>query len=255
MAQHLLLSATAAANSIAAEIGVSTSKFRYAELGADGAVLDTEQGSLNGLNFRLTKNTGSFEVEASGRYQRGQVDYAGKTNLGAPHFTRTHEAIDDLSLRAGWWLGSTQALMPYVGLGLRDWERDIAPTTNVGGLNENYRWKYAWVGAKVMAYQRETSHVIVDIGAIKPMRPVIDTDFKGSFNAAPRVYPVSRSGLRVLLTSRWALTNQVSLIAEPFLEYWYLHRSPSVTTGNLTIHEPASETKNYGLSLRLGMLW
>lgn len=255
MAQHLLLSATAAANSITAEIGVATSKFHYAEFGSDGAVLDTEHGSLDGLNFRLTKNTGVFEVEASGGYQHGRVGYTGKTNLGTPHFTRTREVINDLSLRAGWWLGSTQALMPYVGLGLRGWERDIASTTNVGGLNENYRWKYAWVGAKVMAYQRETSRVIVDIGAIKPMWPMIDTDFKGSFNAAPRVYPVSRSGLRVLLTSCWALTKQVSLIAEPFLEYWYLYRSPSVTASNLTIHEPASETKNYGLSLRLGMLW
>lgn len=244
------------ATAFSAEAGVSITRFHYAEFDDQARLLDTERGDLGGLNFRLAKSISALEIEASGSYQRGWVSYVGQTNLGVPHFTRTHETIGDLALRAGWWLNTPYAVMPYVGIGWRGWERDIAATPKVGGLYEYYQWKYAWLGAKMMAYQHETSHLIFDIGAIKPIQPMMDIDFKGNFNAPPsRVYPVSRTGWRALITARQMLTNKVSFTAEPFLEYWYLHRSPSVRAGNFSIHEPASETKNYGINLRLGMLW
>ncbi len=248
--------ATEFATTFSAEVGVAVTRFHYAEFDDQARLLDTERGDLNGINFSLIKNISALEIETRGNYHQGWVSYAGQTNLGTPHFTRTHETVSDIALRAGWWLGTQPTIMPYVGMGVRGWERDIAATSSVGRLYEYYHWKYAWAGAKVMAYQREASHLIFDIGMIKPIQPRMDIDFKGNFNAPPsRVYPVSRTGWRALLTARRMLANNMSFTAEPFLEYWYLHRSPSVTTGNVTIHEPASETKNYGINLRLGMLW
>ncbi|MCR4302772.1 MAG: hypothetical protein NUV63_00905 [Gallionella sp.] len=243
---------------VAAEFGFSMTRFRYAEFNDTGSVLDTEQGVIPGLSFRLAQRPlawgRSWEWEGLAGYHYGRVDYTGQTQSGVPYNTRTGEEISDYALRIGSWFEGSYPVMPYAGLGYRRWDRDILPAS-LGGLFESYRWKYAWLGTKIVAYQRDASNLTLDIGWIKPVDPVLHVDFRGAYNVSPRLNPGSRDGLRLMLTSRSALPENATLILEPYFEYWKLGRSPSLTTGGITVHEPASRTNNFGFNLRLGKMY
>ena len=231
------------------EIGVSALRFNYAEYKTDGTTWDRELGNIPGLSFKLTQRLSAWEWEGMASYHYGRVDYTGQTNLGTPYNTRTAEEIGDVALRLGRWFEGNYLIMPYAGLGYRRWDRDIHPA-RLAGLFESYRWKYAWLGAKIMTYQQGASHFMLDIGWIKPIAPLMHV---GAYNAS--LNPDSRDGLRLILASRLALPENTTLILEPYFEYWELGRSPSVTTGGITIYEPASKTKNLGFNLRLGRMF
>jgi hypothetical protein len=234
-----------------AEIGVSALRFNYAEFKDDGNTWDKELGGVPGLSFRLGQRLyawgGAWEWEGMASYHYGRVDYTGQTNLGVPYNTHTDETIGDFALRLGHWFGDR--VMPYAGLGYRRWDRDIRPAS-IGGLFESYRWEYAWSGAKIIAHQQGASNLMLDIGWIKPLGPVM---YVGAYNAS--LNPESKIGLRMMLTSHMALSENTTLILEPYFEYWRLGRSPPVTTGGITVYEPASKTKNLGVNIRLGRMF
>lgn len=234
-----------------AEIGVAAMRFNYREFNEAGRVLDTEHGGIPGLSLRIGQRHSALEWEGAAGLHYGRVDYTGQSNSGVPYNTRTDEGIGDFSLRLGRWFESSVPVMPYAGLGYRRWDRDIL-AGGLSGLFESYRWKYAWLGAKIVAYQQGASNLLLDIGWMKPITPEIRIDFKGAYNAAPTVYPESRDGLRLMLASRMALSGNATLILEPYVEYWELGRSPIVTLGGVAVYEPASKTRNIGINLRLG---
>lgn len=230
----------------AAEIGVSAVRFDYTESRDDGSTLDRELGNIPGLTFRLAQRISAWEWEGIASYHYGRAAYTGQTNLGVPYNTRTDEGIGDVALRMGRWFEGSYPIMPYAGLGYRRWDRDILPAS-LGGLFESYRWKYIWMGARIIAYQRSASHFMLDIGWTRPIDPVLHV---AAYNASLK--PESRDGLRLTLTSHRALSEKTTLILEPFYEYWRLGRSPSVTSGGITVYEPASKTRMLGFNLRLG---
>jgi hypothetical protein len=231
-----------------AEIGFSVLRFDYAELKDDGTTWDKELGSIPGLSFRLTRRYASWEWEGMASYYYGRVDYTGQTNLGTPYNTHTDEEISNVALRLGRWFEGSYPVMPYAGLGYRHWNREIQPSS-LGGLFETYRWKYANVGAKVMFYKHGSSNFMLDIGWIKPIDPVMHA---GIYNTS--LNPESQDGLQLMLTSHMAITENTILILEPYFEYWKLGFSPSVTSGGITVYEPASRTKNLGINLRFGWI-
>ncbi len=243
-----------------AEFGVSAQRFYYTEYSDAGTTLDRELGGIPGLSFRFGQRLTDWEWESSASYHYGRVAYTGQTQAGVPYNTQTDEGVGDVALRLGRWFGERYPIMPYAGLGYRRWDRNIQPGA-AGGLFESYRWGYAWLGAKVIAYQRDTSNLVVDIGWIKPIDPAIYVDFRGAYNIAPSLNLASQDGLRLMLTSHTALPGNITLILEPYFEYWQLGRSPnvtyrdSVTNRNITVYEPASKTKNLGVNLRLGKMF
>ena len=235
------------------EFGFSVLDFDYAEFKDDGiSTFSKELGKIPGLSFRLAQRHAAWEWEGAASYHYGRVDYIGHTQAGAPHYTRTDEEISDFALRLGRWsdgpLGN-YPVMPYVGWGYRIWNRDILPTARVSGLFESYRWNYAWLGAKIVAYQQGASNLMLDVGWIKPIGPIMD--IKGAYNN-PRLHLKSRDGVRLMLTSSVALPKNTMLILEPYYEYWQLGRSPEVIAAGFTIYEPASKTRNLGVNIRLG---
>lgn len=241
-----------------AELGFSSMRFKYDEFDDAGSILDTEQGFIPGLSLRFAQRIlaggGDWEWEGRASYHYGRVGYEGQTNLGDPYSTLTDEEVGDLALRMGRWFDEPRTLMLYAGLGYRRWDRDILPAS-LGGLFESYRWKYVWLGTKITAYQQGASNLTLDIGWIKPVDPVLHVDFRGAYSVSPRLNPGSRDGLRLMLTSRSALPENATLILEPYFEYWKLGRSPSLTTGGITVHEPASRTSNFGFNLRIGKMY
>lgn len=236
---------------IKTELGISAVRFKYEEFNDKGAILDNEQGGIPGLAFKLGLHYPDWELESAGSYHQGQVPYAGQTNFGVPYNTRTDERIGDISLRLGHWFGKRYPFMPFAGIGYRRWDRNILPGT-LGGLFESYRWKYVWVGSKFRVYQDGTSCHVLDAGLLKPLQPELHVDFISAYNVEPVVYPESRLGLRLQLTSSIALSQNTGLVLEPYYEFWELGRSPNVTAGAVTLYEPASKTRNLGINLRLG---
>ncbi|MBI3479444.1 MAG: hypothetical protein HY016_03670 [Nitrosomonadales bacterium] len=243
-------------DSTSAEIGISVLRFNYAEYGDGGTLMDQELGTVPGLSFRFTHRRSGLETEGVASYHYGSVNYTGQSTLGAPAATTTNESIGDVALRLGYWLDTAYPVMPYAGIGYHGWDRNILPVGNVSGLLESYRWAYMWLGAKLLAYQQDTSSLAFDLGWIRPITPLMDVDY---YNA--RVYPSGGNGLRLLMTSHWALDNNTALILEPYIEYWSLGRSPNVATSQgcspnpppCIIHEPESDTRNFGLNMRLGV--
>jgi hypothetical protein len=236
--------------SLQAEIGLSALRFKYEEYNDTGGLFNKEQGGIPGITIKLGQRRSDWEWESAGSYHYGQVSYTGQTNFGSPYNTRTEESISDVSLRLGRWFGESHPFMPFAGIGYRRWDRNILPGT-LGGLFESYRWSYAWAGAKFLAYRDEASSFTLDVGLLKPLNPELHIDFKGTYNVEPVVYPESKLGLRVLLTSKRTLANGSGLTIEPYYEYWELGRSPTVVAGPISVYEPASKTRNIGLNLRL----
>lgn len=234
-----------------AEIGFSALRFQYDEFDDAGRVLDTELGMIPGVSFKLGQSLSAWEWELLGSYHRGQVDYTGQTNLGNPYNTRTGETISDVALRLGHWFDARYSWMPYAGFGYRRWDRNILPGT-VNGLFESYRWSYGWLGTKVTVLQQGQAQVVLDAGLLKPFAADMHVDFMGAYNAAPVLQPESRLGLRMMLTSKLALAQNMHVTLEPYFEYWSLGRSPTVTQNGISVYEPTSKTNNAGFNLRFG---
>ena len=232
------------------EAGITAMHFKYDEFNNSGRALDTEQGDIPGVSLKVGQKISAWEWQGAAGYYHGRIDYDGQTNLGAPYRTRTDEAISDIALRLGYWVGEHPLWMPYIGLGYRRWDRDILPNT-LNGLFESYRWQYVWLGAKFIALQKEQARYLLDVGLLQPLDPIIYVDFKGTYNVSPTVYPKSNTGVRVMLSANHVLSVNTELTLEPYFEYWELGRSPTVIGGGVAVTEPASKTKNFGLSLRL----
>lgn len=233
------------------EVGLSTLRFNYVEYADTGRVLDTEQGGMPGLTLKLEVKQLGWVLEGVGSYHQAQVSYTGETNFGVPYNTHTDEKIGDVAVRVGRWFDTQYPVMPFAGIGYRRWDRDILPAT-LGGLFESYHWKYAWIGAKVLLSKEATAMHVLDIGLLKPIHPKMAIDFKGAFNASPQVFPEARLGLRLLLSSKIPITQEINLVIEPYGEYWELGRSPLVTQNAVSVYEPQSKTRNIGLNVRIG---
>jgi opacity protein-like surface antigen len=238
-----------------AEIGVSLLRFDYREYNDSGRILDSEVGGIPGISLKAGQRITDWEWETAGSYHRGQVSYTGQTNLGAPYNTQTDETIGDVSLRAGYWFRTKYPVMPYLGIGYRRWDRDILPGS-VNGLFESYRWKYLWLGLKQsLITQPGPSQFMLDVGLLKPINPEMRLDFKGVYPVSPVVYPESKIGLRIAMPASFAFSRDSQITLEPYYEYWRLGRSPIVTSGVVSVYEPASNTKNVGLNLRYGLAY
>lgn len=229
---------------ITAEAGVSMLRFNYAEYKNDGSTFNRELGGIPGLSFRLFQRRSNWEWEGAASYHYGRVGYNGLDSNGLLYSTRTDESVGDFALRLGYWFEGGYPVMPYAGLGYLRWDRNIRPAS-LSGVFESYRWNYAWLGTKIKLYQQNTSNLMLDLGWIKPLSPSIYGD-------AYKLSPASRDGIRVMLTSHMALAERMTLILEPYFEYWHFGVSPAVPVTGGALYEPESRTRNLGVNLRLG---
>lgn len=249
--QVFVNSAKAEDHQLMAAVGISAVRFHYQEFSEVGRILDTEQGGILGGVLVLRGQMNNWTLEGSGSFHTGTVPYVGQTNLGTPYNTRTYETLMDMALRVGYWIDTRYPVMPFVGMGYRRWDRDILPGT-LGGLFESYRWPYYWTGIKVALGESTPVRHQFDLGLIKPIHPEMTINFKGAFNASPRVFPASKVGWRLSFTSTLELSNTSQLTLMPFYEYWALERSPLVSQNGVDVYEPASKTNNVGVNVRIG---
>lgn len=236
-----------------AGVALSANRFDYREFDGAGRELDRETATLPGVTLTVGGPLADFFWHAEITLQKGSARYAGRTNLNTPHNTTTRERVLDGSAHIGRWFNAS-GLPPfalYAGIGRREWDRDIGATPTVGGLFETYTWGYGFLGAKAIVFKREALQWTADVRLLRPFDPKVTIDFKGAFSATPQVEPAARTGIRIALPLRYAMQDGSAFSLEPYFEQWNLGRSENVSfrSGALTlsVHEPASETRSFGV--------
>jgi hypothetical protein len=240
-----------------AALGLSAQSFRYAEYAEDGRRLNREHGALPGLALALERPSGPWFFNGALSYHAGDVTYDGQTQSGAPVQTRTDERVLDGSVHLGRWFQTNREprYAPYVGLGYRWWERDIASTGRARGLLETYTWGYVFIGARAMLHRAGTTTWEADVRLARTIDPQVEVDFNGLFDDT-RLSLGARSAARVSLTWQRSVGNGLAVRIRPYWEHWELGRSESavLTRNDLvvgSVHEPRSETDSYGITISI----
>jgi len=244
----LPVAADNAANADQAWLGLSLMDFQYKEFSDRGVLLDREDGPVPGIRLSGFAHRGGLLVGIEGSYLSGRVDYDGQLQDGRPHRTRTDETFVDVRLHLGRQL--TPASKVYLGGGFRLWDRDILPSGGVAGLFERYTWLFLLAGGEQLLWQGGGHRFSLDAQLTYPLNPTMALNLDGSGEVTLDLG--SRPGLRLVAPWRLRLASGRRLEVAPFYEYWQLGRSPDVTVGYLVIHEPRSETSNFGVTLSLG---
>ncbi len=245
-----LLSSGACAAPYALAISVDTTRFDYAETGDNGELLDTERsefGDIAGFTFAFEPDYQGFYITTS--YSSGTTDYIGGTDVNptyGSYLTTTNNTILDYS--AGF--KTTFLLDPYgelqmplqVGLGYREWQRDILGTYDVYGITETYEWGYFDVGIGLHLALSPDATIGVDANYRKAFNAQMYEDLYGHTFTLNNVY-----GYTIAVPLEFALNRSVSAFFQYNYEYWNIDAS-NVVDG---WYEPDSETKNQTLSAGL----
>lgn len=251
-----------------AYLGGSLLDFTYKEFDEDDVLLDREDGMLPGAvaGLSITGKKGWYgAINAS--LHGGEVTYDGQTQSGIPVRTDTLEHIADLALEAGRRFepkhGPPWAV--FAGIGYRWWERDIQSTRlpsgrRVSGVLEVYRWWYGFLGVRATLSQTERSSTEVALSVTHTVAPKIDVKEFGG--ADPVTLELGeKTGARLALRWRYHWSSAVALEVGSYYEQWDIGRSDMapltidgvrvVNAGGfpISIVEPRSETRNYGVNV------
>ncbi|HEX5623381.1 MAG TPA: hypothetical protein VFX57_02955 [Sulfuricurvum sp.] len=245
----LAIGASVYASSYTFSMSGDTTRFDYAET-EGGQLLDTETnnfGAINGFTLSLEPSYQGFYITTS--YSSGDTDYIGGTTIDPTYGsfrTTTHNEIVDYS--AGFKTTTLldrygEVEMPFkIGLGYREWERDIQGTDTVLGVKEIYDWGYLDIGIGL--------HF-----ALSPDSTLgIDASYREAFNAQMRENIYGNTfdlndvhGYKITVPLEIVLNRSMSAFFQYNYEYWNISES-NVVDG---WYEPDSETKNQTLSAGL----
>ena len=238
-------------------LGLALQDFGYKEFSDQNTLLDREDGWIPGISGSYSRQTGKYSLDINLSYLKGNVVYDGQTQGGLPHKTHTNEQIIDTSISLG-ILDPVKLANPtvlYFGLGFREWQRDILPTSTVLGLFETYSWHYGFIGGKIELLRKEKLSLWLDGRFTRPINPTMNICLS-NFDCENLNLGVSTSG-RVSVPVHYQLHTNNKLIIEPYFESWNFGRSPDkaltingTPTGSV-IHEPRSETRNIGITVNI----
>ena len=238
-------------------LGLALQDFGYKEFNDQNNLLDREDGWIPGISGAYTQQTDKYILDMTLTYLNGDVVYDGQTQGGTPHKTHTNEKIIDTSISLG-FLDAIKLPKPsvlYIGLGFREWQRDILPKGTVLGLFETYHWYYGFIGGRIELLKKENLSLWLDGRFTRPINPIMRVCLSG-FDCANLNLGVNTSG-RVSLPIHYRLHPNNSLILEPYFESWDFGRSPGEeltingTPTGAVILEPRSETRNIGITISI----
>jgi hypothetical protein len=227
--------------------------FKYTEFGDAGNVLDRETGFLPGLALRFAQAGTDCTIAQDLSYSANELAHDGHTNLGTPLSTRTDETIGDASVQVGCSLPSLPRYSAYGGFGYTRWKRDIRSVARIAGLGETYSWWSAVLGGRAVLVESGASQFALDVRLIRTISPQLKVDFNGLFDTA-KLALGERTGARLALPWRLALTASGSLVVEPFYERLKLGRSqtqPLTRSAAVVgqVFEPNGELTPWGVNI------
>lgn len=247
--------------------GTSLMNLGYTEFDSNGAWYDDEIGPLpgfllGGMLYWPDNWYASLQLNA----YFGDVAYRGQTQSfespalsGLSINSRSDAGIFDTTAIAGYRF-STISL--YGGVGYYFWRRNIRPTTlnnglQVAGLLEFYSWSYALLGVNAPLVGVGASRISLDVRATRMLQANMEVNFLGygGYDNA-RLNLGEDWGLHLALPWTFpSFAHGPTIIIEPWYTRWDLKRSNAVEltangayTGS-AVHEPRSETRNFGISV------
>ncbi len=246
--------------------GISMMNLGYTEFGADGAWYDDEVGTLPGLLLGGTVYWPNWYASVELNAYSGDVRYRGLTQSfksaslsGLPINSRSDANIFDTTAIAG---HRFPAATLYGGIGYYFWRRNIRPTTinnglTVSGLLEFYSWSYALLGVNIPIPGVESSHISLDVRAMRMLQANMEVNFLGYGRYDNANLNLGEGwGLRLALP--WIVHSSSggpTITIEPWYVRWNLNRSNAAgltangsSTGSAVV-EPKSETRNFGISM------
>jgi hypothetical protein len=216
--------------------------------------LDQESGTFPELNLALGLGSERWFVSGELRHFRDTADYTAFPASRSPLESTTEEEVTDISLLLGLRkeLSDAVGLAVYGGLGFRSWSRDIRSTAGASGLDESYEWSYLILGVAPAMRLGPRDR----LGAGLQLRQAFDADldvrFKNIDYDPARIALDDGIGLRLTLDWIHRIDENYEFTLGPFVDLWEFDRSDNVelkrddmVVGSL--HEPASQTRIYGI--------
>lgn len=229
------------------QVGAGAQDFSYKEFDDSDVLLDREDGYLPGVMLEFGEywqaGSGAFRVEMFG----GNVDYDGQTQTGIPLKTKTYERIRTVEalFRFDIKSFSKNKAQLIVGLGHREWRRDILATNITRNLFEVYRWKYLILGGAGTLWQNGKWSGGINVHWLRPINPTMSVNISGFDNVTLDLG--SRNGVRIDFPFQFLTATHRQWAFAPYWETWRLGRSDK----RLTISEPRSETNIVGMTISL----
>ncbi|MGD8909798.1 MAG: hypothetical protein PVI92_10680 [Chromatiales bacterium] len=250
--QPLTLFAANQTTTASSYVGVTALNFDYEEFDDQGISLDREQGWLPGMTAGFTYAAQAWHFGGNLRWASATADY---TSPEAD--TTTDEELLDLSLYVDTPLitRNDHRLHLRIGGGYHKWWRDIRSTDFILGLDETYHWKYALIGLHSEHRIDSQTTLTTDIHLHRVFSPKISVNFLQSYDPVDLSLE-QENGFRLSLGLNKALGEGFLLQISPWYEYWELGRSADAdlfSNGVLvgSVFEPRSETRGFGIDLRL----
>jgi len=250
-----LAQAADAQGAVDLHVGASVLRFDFREVADTGEQLVREQGVLPGVLGGVGQTLGRWRWSAELSYYAGSVQYDGQTQTGATFDTKTDATLTRVRARALRLLDPEGRFAAGLGLGYRQWQRQIRGRGMVSGLDERFVAGDVSAEARLSVLRSETTTVDIDLQAAWPLRPQVKIDFGGIFDTKTLLLGPRLAG-RVSVPASWTTGPGSRLIVEPGFEAWGFGRS---STEPLYHHGvPAGvvyQPEGKGCNLDLKVVW
>ncbi|MDH5387768.1 MAG: hypothetical protein OEY06_04905 [Gammaproteobacteria bacterium] len=228
--------------------------FDYTEFSYNGTVLDRETGWVPGIQFQLAHDINDqLNIELGISTYGGNVDYAGHTQSGLPHNTRTNEGLTRIDTRF------IAPLLPdtniYLATKFHQWDRNIYSNNGVAGIFEQYQWWEISVGGRISFWIKNNQAWIADIAILRTINPTLYVDLSSVDAGNADLNLGSDTGARLQLMWEISTNERYTYGINTFYEIWDFGISDTKnTTGgssSFSIFEPRSETRHIGIQFQL----
>lgn len=226
--------------------------FQYREFQDSGSLFNREKGEIPGIRLGARFQKGRWSLRLAGSWHHGRVDYEGLTNAGA--ILKTHTTENLMEVRVG--LGHSfkvvpkLKLEPFIDVGARVWWRDIATTGAAAGLKERYDVGHSDVGIALVADLSPIWSLRSESALLLPFHTKLSVD--SPVYGTPTLDFDGHPGYKTDLVLQYHLKDWLILNLGPYLDFWRFNRGPDQTLTTpygavVTVHEPPSQTHQFGL--------
>ncbi len=219
-----LAQAADAQGAVDLHVGASVLRFDFREYADTGEQLVRELGVLPGVVGGVGQTFGRWRWSAELSYYAGSVQYDGQTQSGANFDTKTDATLTKIRARALSLLDAEGRFAAGLGVGYRQWQRQIRGRGKVSGLDERFVAGDVSAEARLSVLRTDATTVDIDLQAAWPLRPRVKIDFGGMFDSETLLLGPRLAG-RVSVPMSWATGLGSRLIVEPGFEAWGFGRS------------------------------
>ncbi len=229
--------------------------FNFAEFALSGNRLLQESGWLPGGGLQWSRAwSDSLSTRLGAEFYRGVADYRGQTQAGIGHRTETEETLASLGVQLTRNFEHRFGL--FLGLRLRDWQRDIQDNNGVFGLSERFRWQEWSTGVKFDGGRIGQGRLYFEIGLLAVREAEMDVDINRAGLGGTELSPGNGEGLRMQAAWRRNLAENHYYQLMFFHESWEFARSNiNATSGgavDMLVVEPENRSRHTGIAFAFG---